>query len=158
MKTYEIGDVLPDMRVADPQGSLKPLSAQMGEKGLVIFVLRGTWCPSCVSQIHGVQRNYNRYTRHGVTTVFISPEDARTIDNFRLSMPAPLRFGLHSDPKRETSEFFIPVPDEDFTVETATYLINHERQVVWSCFGNPVHDFPSHEQLLAAIESALNTG
>jgi|GEM_PF-4247281 len=153
MDIFYVGDHLPDLKIADDKGSLKPLSDQMGKNGLAIFVLRGTWCPSCVSQISGVQRNYGQYSNKGVQSVFISPEEASAVEAFKISHPTPLKFGLHSDPKRETTELFLPKIEN--SPETATYLLNKEREVVWVRLGNAETDFPTHGEVITAIETHL---
>ena len=148
-----VGDVVPDIKVMDATGHLTPLSQQMGDKGLLVFVLRGTWCSFCVQQIQSVQRNHHRYTNQGVASVFISPEAAESVHTFRISYPRPLPFGLHSDPTREMLEIF--VEQESVGVLPATYLLNKDRNIVWRYIGQHKEDRPGHHQLTQIIGELL---
>ncbi len=153
MQTFMIGDTIPDIQVTNTEGQLTPLSAQMGEKGLLLFILRGTWCPVCVMQIKMVQRYYTSYWDLGVNSQFVMPEEEDSVWTFKVSQPRPLLFGLHPDPKRETSELFLPT--EGIGVLPAAYLLNTDRQVVWQHIGQHLEDRPTHQQLLDAITANL---
>lgn len=153
MEIFQVGDVVPNLDVTDAEGHLKPLSKQMGEKGLLIFVLRGTWCPSCVMQIKMVQRHYQRYLELGVNSQFILPEPEDSVWTFKISQPRPLKFGLHADPLHQTTELFLPT--KGIGVLPAAYLLNTERQVVWTHIGESLEDRPTHQQILDAISQHL---
>ena len=153
MALYNPGDQIPDLKVTDAEGHLKPLSAQMGKRGLLIFALRGTWCAFCVQQIKSVQRHYHRYAGVGVTSVFITPESEDSLWTLKISQPQPLNFGLHSDPGRETMELFIE--REHIDTLPATYLLDTDRRVVWRYIGKDAEDHPGHQTLLEAIAGSL---
>lgn len=153
MAGYQLGERVPDIFVSDAEGKLKMLSEQLGERGLLIFVLRGTWCPTCVAQIQTVRRNYQKYAAEGVNTVFISPETEDNVWAFRISQPTPLPFGLHADPDRQTMELFI---QSDAIGELpAAYLLDTQRRVIWRHLGIRADDRPSHQQILDAMTQFL---
>jgi peroxiredoxin len=154
MSVFNVGDIVPDLRVVDSGGRLKPLSEQMGEKGLLVFVLRGTWCAFCVNQINSVQRNYHRYANQGVETVFITPEPYESIETFKLSLARPLPFGLHADPTRQTVEYF--VERGAVGVSPATYVLDRDRRIVWRYIGKHEEDRPGHNQITQVIADYLS--
>jgi len=153
MPIYDLGQVVPDVKVTDTEGHLKPLSQQMGQKGLLIFVLRGTWCAFCVDQINTVQRNHHRYAEQGVESVFITPETADSVWSFRISQARPLKFGIHPDTKRETLELFIS--QTEIGILPATYLLDTRLRVVWRYIGKDEEDRPNHPAILEAVRAFL---
>lgn len=153
MAGYVLGKIVPDIFVADSEGQLKLLSAQVGKRGLLIFVLRGTWCPTCVAQIQTVRRHYQKYASEGVETVFISPEAEENVWAYRISQPTPLPFGLYADPNHQTAQLFIQ--DEAVGTLPAAYLLDGERRVVWRYLGTRADDRPSHQQILDAVTQFL---
>lgn len=155
MSVLQIGDSAPDIQITNAEGKLVPLSQAVGEKGLLVFVLRGTWCAFCVDQIAGVQRNYHRYAKQGVESVFITPEDGDSVWTFRISQPKPLSFGLHADPSRETMELF--VLQEHVETMPATYLLDNDLKVVWSYYGTGEEDRPGHQTIMDAIANHFGT-
>lgn len=121
----------------------------MGSCGLLIFVLRGTWRPISVTQVHTIRRNYQELIERGITPVFISPEAEDSVWTFKISQPHPLPFALHADPKRTTTQMFV-IP-ENIGILPAVYLLNRERQIVWTYIGEHSEDRPNQAQLIEAI-------
>lgn len=153
MPKFAIGDVLPDLMVNDTEGQAVPLSKMIGSRGLFIFVLRGTWCPFCVTQIQSVRRNQSRYTELGVNSVFITPESRDSLWAFRMSMANPLPFGLYADPKHDTLAQL--VREDAIATLPVTYLLDTNRRVVWNYIGKDSEDRPGHRTVMQAIEAHL---
>jgi peroxiredoxin len=153
MSGYDIGDTLTDIRVSDPLGHLKLLSDQIGERGLLVFVLRGTWCAICVEQMTTIQRNYHRFVGQGVTSVFLTPEAEGPVHTYKISQPTPLQYGLHPDPELSALEQFIQ--RDSIGLLPAVYLIDHNLRVVWRHLGEHSEDRPSNTRLLQIIDAVL---
>jgi peroxiredoxin len=153
MSGYDIGDTVADIRISDPEGRLQPLSAQIGERGLLVFVLRGTWCAICVEQMNTIQRNYHRFVGQGVTTVFQTPEAEGPVHTYKISQPTPLQYGLHPDPNLSALEQFIQ--RDSIGLLPAVYLLNRDLRVVWRHLGEHSEDRPSNTRLLEAIQNHL---
>lgn len=154
MERYSIGDILPDVSANDSDGITRQISAHMGERGLLLFVLRGTWCSICLAQMRTVQRNYKHYQELGVQSVFLSPEDETAIFSYQVSLPRPPAYTLYADPEKKTIQLLLN-PD-DIGVLPATYLLDTERRVMWVHRGQHAEDRPTHANLLAAIEAHLS--
>jgi peroxiredoxin len=129
------------------------LSAQIGERGLLVFVLRGTWCAICVEQMNTIQRNYHRFVGQGVTTVFLTPEAEGPVHTYKISQPTPLQYGLHPDPNLSALEQFIQ--RDSIGLLPAVYLLNRDLRVVWRHLGEHSEDRPSNTRLLEAIQTNL---
>lgn len=154
-QSYPIGSILPDMMVTDAGNMPSTLSRQMGERGLLLYVLRGTWCPFCVSQINGMRRRYPRYQQQGVDTVFIVPEPVANVYSFAISSPHPLPFGLHADEQTELADTLTHPVEDPNDRPIGIYLLNTQRQVVWRFVGTEDDDYPSQQRLLDLIQHQL---
>ena len=152
---YEIGTILPDMMVTDANNMPSTLSKQMGDAGLIIYVLRGTWCPFCVGQINTVRRRFPKYQKQGVNTVFIVPEASANVYSFALSSPNPLPFGLHADEKNEIAASLTFAVENPNDRPLGIYLIGQDRKVLWRFVGTEDDGYPSQQDLLDIIAHHL---
>lgn len=152
---YTIGATLPDLVVTDSDNMPSTLSKQMGERGLLLYVLRGTWCPFCVSQIHSMRRRYPRYQQLGVETVFIVPEPHANVYSFAISSPTPLPFGLHADENTELADSLTQPVDNPNDRPIGIYLLNNAREIVWRFVGPEDQGYPSQQDLNTLIEENL---
>ncbi len=152
---YAIGDVLPDLNVTAADDQSTTLSQQMGERGLLLFVLRGTWCPFCVGQIHTMRRRYPKFTKLGVNTVFIVPEEKANVWGFAVSSPQPLPFILHADEENTIANDLTLKPEPPVSRPIGLYLLNPEREIVWRYVGYEDEDYPSHGKLLKIVNEHL---
>lgn len=153
---YAVGDVLPDLTVSDLEGQPTPLSAQMGDAGLLLVVLRGTWCPFCVGQIHAMRRYYPRFRELGINLVFVVPEDQARVWSFAVSSPEPLPFALHADERIEITDDLTMVPETPSDRPLALYLLRPNRRIVWRYIGDDAETYPSYQQLLVTVTEHLH--
>lgn len=152
---YNIGDILPNLSVIDAQNQTITLDEQMGDHGLMVIVLRGTWCPFCVGQIHTMRRRHPVYTKMGVNTLFVVPENHTSVWSFVISSLEPLPFVLHADEERTLTSDLVCIPDNPKVIQPlGVYVLNRERQVVWRLVGMD-DDFPSHSKLEQVLRESL---
>ena len=154
---YEIGDVLPDIVVTDADNQPTTLSQEMGDKGLLLFALRGTWCSFCVGQIHTMQKRYPVYSQLGVNSVFIVPEAQTKVWSFAISSPKPLPFGLHADESQAITDALTMRPDTPSERPLGIYLLDCERKIVWRYVGFEADEYASQDALIAAINDYLSS-
>lgn len=133
--TYTIGNILPNFTVVNAQRQASTLHDEMGEAGLLIHVLRGTWCPFCVHQLMAMSARYPKFTKRGVTTTFIIPEEDYKVSSFVTTSARPLPFGLFADEKAEITEQLTGKLIEGQSRKIGLYLINTNRELVWSWVG-----------------------
>ncbi len=152
---HNVGDLLPDLTVTDLEDQPTPLSAQMGENGMLLVVLRGTWCPFCVGQIHNMRRRYPAFRKLGVSLMFVVPEDRASVWSFAISSPEPLPFALHADETIEIADDLTVVPDTPSDRPLAIYLLTPQRRIVWRYVGEDSETYPSHQKLLQVIYDVL---
>ncbi|PJF40202.1 MAG: hypothetical protein CUN55_13015 [Phototrophicales bacterium] len=155
MSQYEVGTILPDLIVNDADNMPTSLKTQMGEKGLLIYVLRGTWCPFCVGQIDRVRRRYPKYQAQGVNTVFIVPEPYATVNGFAVSTPRPLPFQLYADEQSTLADALTYPVETPRERPIGIYLLNKERKIVWRFVGHEDENFPTQQDILDVIATYL---
>jgi peroxiredoxin len=152
---YDVGDILPDLEVTNEGHQPSTLDEQMGHNGLLIFVLRGTWCPFCVLQIHKTQRRHQTYLQQGVDCVFIVPEDKDSVFGFMVSSRKPLNFGLHADENNRLADALTYKPETPSDRPLGIYLINPQRQIVWRYIGEDADTYPGKQEIIEAINIYL---
>lgn len=149
-----IGTALTDYTVTSSERQASTLSAEMGARGLLIFVLRGTWCPWCVHQIMAARTRYPKYEQRGLKAVFVIPEEEPKVGAFALTTSRPLPFGLHADESAEIANLLVGEPEPGTSRKVGIYLLNPDRKVIWG-FAGWDDDFPTNTQILDAIDTKL---
>ena len=152
----ERGDTLPDFKITNVYGDESTLQQEMGKNGLIIFVLRGTWCPFCIHQIVATRVRYIHFQRRGVNAVFVIPEEAFKVDGFRLTVSKPLPFGLHADEDATIADLLVGAALPGTSRKIGIYLLNRERKIVWRYVGWD-NDYPSHQVVMDAIQENVST-
>ncbi len=154
-QVYDVGATLPDIIVNDADNMPTSLKSQAGERGLLIYVLRGTWCSFCIGQIDRVRRRYPKYQEQGVNTVFIVPEPHSTVYGFSISTAKPLPFNLYADEQFAIADVLTRPVDVPRERPIGIYLLNAQREVVWRFIGHEDENFPSQDDILTMIEAHL---
>ncbi|MCI0712665.1 MAG: peroxiredoxin family protein [Chloroflexi bacterium] len=152
----EPGDTLPDFKVTSVNGDESTLQQEMGEKGLIIFVLRGTWCPFCVHQIVATRARYPHFQHRGINAVFIIPEESFKIDAFRMTVRKSLPFGLHADEDATIADMLVGAVPPSTTRKVGIYLLNPEREIVWRFVGWD-DEYPTHQDVIDAVQEYIST-
>ena len=151
---YTLGDVVEDMPLTNVQGVASKISQEMGEAGLLLFALRGTWCPFCVHQLIATRARYPHYTKRGVNAAFIIPEADYIVQSFVQTASRPLPFGVHADMDGTLSEALVGAYEDGTARKIGVYLLNAKREVMWQFVGYD-DTYPSHTELLNAIDAML---
>ena len=151
-----IGTTLTDYTVTNSERQGTTLTEEMGTRGILVFVLRGTWCPWCIHQIMATRSRYPKYLKRGVKVVFVIPEEEPKVSAFSLTTSRPLPFGLHADESAEIANLLVGAPEMGASRKVGLYLLNTEREVVWG-FAGWDDDFPSNTQVLDAIDTQLTS-
>lgn len=150
----EPGDTLPDFGVTSVNGDKSTLQQEMGKNGLIVFVLRGTWCPFCIHQIVATRARYAHFQRRDVNAVFVIPEEAFKIDGFRATVSKPLPFGLHADEEATIANLLVGELVPGTSRKVGIYLLNPERKIMWRFVGWD-DDYPAHQVVIDAIQEHI---
>ena len=153
---FAVGDILPDYNTTNLDRNPSTLSAEMGENGLLLFVLKGTWCPFCVHQLVATRARYNKYRGYGFNVNFIIPEDEYKVGTFVETASRPFPFGLHADVDETISNSLVGAPAPSRKI--GIYLLNRDREIMWQFIGME-DDYPSTTLILremSPVSSNLN--
>lgn len=98
--TFAIGDAAPDFSLQDQDGETFRLSAQAGQRLLLVFY-PGDDTPVCTRQLCDYRDGLESFADLGVRVIGISPDDAASHRRFREKYNLP--FTLLSDPDLEVA-------------------------------------------------------
>lgn len=118
-----IGAVLPDFSAYDDKNTLHSLQNLMGENGLLLSFVYGTWCATCVQTLHALGRYAPQLQREGIAMAVVLIDEPADIRTFKLSSPVPLNFPVLADKdetihnlyKADSSKVYMVV-DRNFTL------------------------------------------
>lgn len=87
----QVGAVAPDFTLRGPDGKAVSLSEQLAHGPVVLYFVRGGWCPFCTLTLRALARAWPAIRRRGASLLAISPQTARkclnTIDVSALPFP-----------------------------------------------------------------------
>jgi peroxiredoxin len=87
----------PIFTLADDTNQLMSLDDLMGEQGLLMGFVYGTYCPTCLETYHRLALDGARFTALQVQVALASLDDWRTSQTFKRTMRHPLPFPILSD-------------------------------------------------------------
>jgi len=106
------GDVAPSFELANQNGEIVR-SADLLQRGpLVVFFIRGRWCPFCVGQVQSMNETAPVIRSRGVELVAVSPQTVH--QNFLMADQHKLSFLLLSDQETKVASQYgltYQVPD-----------------------------------------------
>jgi peroxiredoxin len=98
------GQTAPEFELKDQNGKLVRSSDLLASGRLVIFFVRGRWCPFCVGQVEAMNLIVPEIKDRGAQLVAISPQTVQ--QSFFMSDQHQLRFPLLSDPRNHLARQF----------------------------------------------------
>ena len=103
-KVLRVGEKAPDFALQDHNGKLVTSAGLLGKARVVIFFIRGRWCPFCVGQVEAMNLIAPEIQQAGASLVAISPQTVQ--QSFFMHDQHKLRFPLLSDAGNETARKF----------------------------------------------------
>jgi len=113
-----VGSKIPAFQLPDHDGKSVSSSDLLASGRLVLFFIRGRWCPFCVAQTEAMNLVLPEIERAGATLVAISPQTAR--QSFFMRDQHKLRFPLLSDAGNNVARQF-----------GLTYRVPQEQQAIY---------------------------
>jgi peroxiredoxin len=113
-----VGSKIPAFQLPDHDGKSVSSSDLLARGRLVLFFIRGRWCPFCVAQTEAMNLVLPEIERAGATLVAISPQTAR--QSFFMRDQHKLRFPLLSDAGNNLARQF-----------GLTYRVPQEQQAIY---------------------------
>jgi peroxiredoxin len=113
-----VGSKIPEFQLPDHNFKSISSSDLLAKGGLVVFFIRGRWCPFCVGQTEAMNLILPEIERAGATLVAISPQTAK--QSFFMRDQHKLRFALLSDAGNNVARQF-----------GLTYRVPAEQQAIY---------------------------
>ncbi len=144
-----IGEPVPYFELLDETGHLRTIDALMGEAGLMVVFVRGTWCPQCIQTLYYLGKYSNTFKAHGLGVAIIAIDEPRALNNFKLSAPVAVNFPLLADANQVVRNQFDIAMSE-------TYLLIDRQGIIRADFFDPDgHSRPASQAIIAAVKSDL---
>ena len=108
------GDTAPDFILPSHDGSLVRLSDLNQDAPLVLFFIRGIWCPFCVEQMHAMKDAAHEFREAGLNVAVVTPEIGGRASALasELGAPFPVLCDIDSGTALAYGCLF-PMPPED---------------------------------------------
>ncbi len=151
-KGLEIGQPGPDWELTSVEGNTFS-SQQFRGRPLLLFFFRGTWCPSCRSQMELIKANWEQIETLADAVGIVGEDPAQT--RAFLANTAPLPFVLLPDPNRKVIEghnIYRRFALDGFRVARPTTLILDSEGIVRYCYvGTSQFDRPDMSEIIGQL-------
>jgi peroxiredoxin len=101
----------------------------LGEHGLLIVIMHGTWCHACLDQIAWLQRKHAWLNEQGVGVLAVAMDNSWQVEAFTRTLAAPLPFSLIADEGAALGRALGLYDEVRRFTRSATLVIDHEGQV-----------------------------
>ncbi|MDE3268786.1 MAG: thioredoxin-dependent thiol peroxidase [Pseudomonadota bacterium] len=152
--TPQVGDIAPDISLADDEGKDFKLSALRGQHVVLYFYPKDS-TPGCTREAINFQANIATIQKLGATVIGISPDSVASHQRFKAKQQ--LSFALLSDPEKIVCKAYGVWVEKNmygkkyWGVQRATFLINADGKIsdVWAKVKVDGHD----QQVIASLKN-----
>lgn len=121
-----VGTKLPVFSAQDDEDATHNLQDLMGENGLVLSFVYGTWCATCVQALHSLARYAPQLKKEGFNMAAVLIDDPRDIHTFKISSPLPIQFPLLADKDEQIHHLFNADSSKVYMVIDQNYVLRHK--------------------------------
>lgn len=145
----EIGPVVglhaPEFTLHDEKNQSTPLKGIMGEKGLLLAFIHGTWCSHCVQTLYRLRRHSAFYEQAGIRLSVIAIDPPSALRVFKMSANPPLAYTLLADEDEQVHKLYE-------LEHVGAYIVIDAAGIVRSKFLDfDHHGWPGHARVLEAF-------
>jgi peroxiredoxin len=173
-----VGSKIPEFRLHDHDGKIVSFPDLLAIGRLVLFFIRGRWCPFCVGQMEAMNLILPEIEEAGATFAAISPQTVK--QSFFMRDQHKLRFPLLSDAGNKVARQFgltYRVPDEQRAVYQrafvnlpfvngddswelpipAVYVIDRDGSVLYASANEDYTERPEPEDIVRVLANVSGT-
>lgn len=121
-----IGATLPTFSAKDDENHIHELNDLMGENGLILAFVYGTWCATCVEALHALTRYAPQLQKEGINIAAVLIDDITDIHNFKRSSPRPIHFPLLADKEEIIHHAYKADSSKVYMVIDRAYVLRHK--------------------------------
>jgi peroxiredoxin len=154
-----LGKPAPDFTLKDADGNDVRLSEKLKKGPVVLVFYLGYWCDHCVSQLFGLNEDYNYFRETGAEVLAVS-SDPIQLTQERYAEYGRFKFPVLTDPDHLIAQKFgVYAPAGEGRKEWeihGTYVINSQGIIIWAQTGKkPFTGNPTLLTELAGLSSSL---
>ena len=131
--------------------------------GVMIDFFRGNWWSHCKKHLHLLTENLNEFEKRNVKLLSIASDSERLLKNFKEENNFTIDF-ISDRGAKIAKDFdvywFAPGGGGTLPIKQAVpskFLINKNREIVWSYIGRDKTDRPSIEMMMRIIEEKIKS-
>jgi peroxiredoxin len=98
------GSEAPDFTLFDHRGEEITLSSYRNKRNVLVFFIRGDWCPACHMMMRSYERNREKFQQKDVLLLAIGPDDFDV--NRQMAEKLGLEFRILSDKEQKTAKLY----------------------------------------------------
>ena len=146
------GTILPDFCLVDPKGQSICLEEIIEENGLIIFFIRGTWCPVCIRLLTQVNRIIGQIRNYDTGLVCIACDTPEAIFAYKISVEPPLDFPILIDSNPSLSKQYGVFDVSHESPQPALFFAGPDRVIRYVDVSPIFHWYPNLEHLLEVVK------
>ncbi len=124
------GEIAPDFTLPDSNGNEVSLADTLQEKEQVVIIFYyGVGCTPCMAQLREIEKDHAKYEEKGAQVIAIAVQSEKHAEYTRKIIHA--QFPILADNDHAVAEAF-GVNEEDGESTPSVFIINKDRQIVWS--------------------------
>ncbi len=121
-----IGATLPVFSAHDDENTVHQLNDLMGENGLLLAFVYGTWCATCIQALHALTRYAPQLHKEGVNIAAVLIDDPAELHNFKISSPRPISFPLLADKDESIHNIYKAGSSKVYMVIDRDFVLRHK--------------------------------
>ena len=140
-----VGLHAPDFTLRDEKNQSAPLKGIIGENGLLLAFIHGTWCSYCVQTLYRLRRHSAFYDQSGISLAVIAIDPPSALKVFKMSANPPLAYPLLADEDEQVHKLY-------GLEHIGAYIVIDVAGIVRSKFLDlDHHGWPGHARVLEAF-------
>lgn len=175
LRAFKIGAKSPAFEIPDHTGKHVSSADLLGKGPLVVFFIRGRWCPFCVGQLEAMNHIAGKIEAAGASLIAVSPQTEKqaffTHDQHKLVFPLLVdvhnhfarQFGLVYRVTGEQQGLYrstfvnLPHINGDASWELpvpATFVVDRDGTILFASVNEDYTERPEPVEILAAVRSS----
>jgi peroxiredoxin len=121
-----VGATLPTFIAKDDENINHQLTDLMGENGLLLAFVYGTWCATCVQALHSLTRYSHQLRKAGINVAAVLIDEPADINTFKRSSPLPMTFPLLADKDESIHNLYSADSSKVYMIVDRNFVLRHK--------------------------------
>jgi len=121
-----VGAILPNFSAHNDENIVHQLNSLMGENGLLLAFVYGTWCATCIQALHSLTRYAPQLQKEGVNIAAVLIDEPKELYNFKISSPRPILFPLLADKDESIHNLYQADSAKVYMIVDRNFVLRHK--------------------------------